>query len=146
MADPEDNEFCVVSHAGSVGADPTSAFGDLHPIAAVVLDSPDPDALAPFWSTATSWPILGRDGTHVWLRDESARGPYLDIRQDGTPKTAKLRIHLDVAPYPTDDHQAEVRKLEALGAAPADIGQGPNVSWDVLTDPQGNELCVLSPR
>jgi hypothetical protein len=33
----------------------------------------------------------------------------------------------------------------ALGATPADIGQG-DVPWVVLADPEGNELCVLSPR
>jgi hypothetical protein len=146
MADPEGNELCVVSHAGSVGNDPSSAFGDLFPVAAVVIDSPDPDALAPFWSAASSWPILGRDGTHVWLRQPDKRGPYLDIRRNDDVKQSKLRVHLDVAPHPDDDHQAEVAHLIDLGAHPTDIGQGPDVSWHVLADPQANELCVLTPR
>ena len=47
MADPEDNELCVVSHAGSVGADPASAFGCLSPVAVVVLDTPDPPPSQP---------------------------------------------------------------------------------------------------
>ena len=145
MADPEDNELCVVSHRGTVGDDPTSAFGDLAPIAAVVVDSADPDAIAPFWSAATGWPVLGRDGTHVWLREPDERGPYLDIRDNTDPKAAKLRVHLDVAPYPDDDHAAEVTRLVALGAQRIDIGQG-DVRWVVLADPQGNELCVLTPR
>jgi hypothetical protein len=145
MADPEGNELCVVSHAGSVGADPASAFGLLGPVAAVVFDSPDPAAIAPFWSAATSWPILGRDGTHVWLRDLTTNGPYLDIRRNDDPKTAKLRVHLDIAPFATDDHKSEVERLHTLGATPIDIGQG-DVSWTVLTDPQANELCILSPR
>ncbi|HMI27764.1 MAG TPA: VOC family protein, partial [Streptosporangiaceae bacterium] len=33
----------------------------------------------------------------------------------------------------------------ALGAVPADIGQG-DVPWTVLADPEGNEFCVLDPR
>jgi hypothetical protein len=37
-----------------------------------------------------------------------------------------------------------VARLEALGAAPADVGQG-DVPWKVLTDPEGNEFCVLGP-
>jgi hypothetical protein len=145
MADPDGNELCVVSHAGSVGADPSSAFGDLFPVAAVVLDSPDPDAIAPFWSAATAWPVLGRDGTHVWLRQPDGRGPYLDIRRNDDPKTAKLRVHLDVAPYADDDQDAEVARLVAAGGRPADVGQGAQ-TWQVLADPEGNELCVLSPR
>lgn len=146
MADPEGNELCVVSHAGSVGADPGSAFGSLWPVAAVVLDSPDPDAIAPFWAGATGWPILGRDGTHVWLRDTTTNGPYLDIRDNADPKTTKLRVHLDVAPFKDGDQAAETARLESLGATPLDIGQGPDVTWHVLADPQGNELCNLSPR
>ncbi len=33
-------------------------------------------------------------------------------------------------------------RLEALGATPADVGQG-DVPWKVLTDPAGNLFCVL---
>jgi predicted enzyme related to lactoylglutathione lyase len=38
-----------------------------------------------------------------------------------------------------------VARLRALGATPADVGQG-EVTWVVLADPEGNEFCVLSPR
>jgi Glyoxalase-like domain len=61
------------------------------------------------------------------------------------PKVGKNRVHIDVVPYPDDDHTAEVDRLQALGATPADIGQG-DVRWVVLADPEGNELCVLTPR
>ncbi len=33
----------------------------------------------------------------------------------------------------------------ALGATPADIGQG-DVPWMVLHDPEGNEFCILTPH
>jgi hypothetical protein len=145
MADPEGNELCVVSSAGSVGADPASAFGDLGPVAAVVLDAPDPDAIATFWSAATGWPVLGHDDNHAWLRDLSANGPYLDIRRNDDPKTTKLRVHLDIAPYPDDDQTTELARLEDLGARRIDIGQG-QVRWHVLADPAHNELCLLTPR
>ncbi len=145
MADPEDNELCVVSHAGSVGKDPASAFAGIGPIAAVVLDCADPEVIAPFWSAATGWTVLGQDDEGVWLRDTSGRGPYLDLHRVTEPKTAKLRVHLDVAPYASDDQRAEVDRLRALGATDIDIGQR-DVSWVVLADREGNELCVLSPR
>jgi hypothetical protein len=38
-----------------------------------------------------------------------------------------------------------VDRLLDLGATLADVGQG-EVPWTVLADPEGNELCVLSPR
>jgi hypothetical protein len=145
MADPEGNEFCVVSHAGSVGKDPTSVFGDLAPVAAVVFDCESPEAIAPFWSAATGWPALGQDDEGVWLRDTTAGSPYLDLHRVAESKAAKLRVHVDVAPFPNDNQVTEVDRLRSLGATPIDIGQG-DVYWHVLTDSEGNELCVLTPR
>ena len=52
----------------------------------------------------------------------------------------KVRLHLDLRP---DDQDAEVARLEQLGATRVDIGQGPDVSWVVMADPGGNEFCVL---
>jgi predicted enzyme related to lactoylglutathione lyase len=145
MADPEDNELCVVSHAGSVGKGPASALTGIAPVAAIVFDCADPERIAPFWSAATGWPILGRDDEGVWLRDTSGGGPFLDLHRVTEPKTAKLRVHFDVAPYLDGNQAAEVDRLRDLGATDIDIGQG-EVTWVVLADPEGNELCVLSPR
>jgi hypothetical protein len=38
-----------------------------------------------------------------------------------------------------------VRRLEGLGARWVDIGQS-DVPWVVMSDPEGNEFCVLRPR
>ena len=57
-------------------------------------------------------------------------------------KTMKNRLHLDLRPK---DQAAEVARLEALGARRVDVGQGANVSWVVLADPDGNEFDVLKP-
>jgi hypothetical protein len=48
-------------------------------------------------------------------------------------------------PYPGDDQAAEVARLRALGATPADVGQD-EVPWVCLADSEGNEFCVLAPR
>ena len=55
-------------------------------------------------------------------------------------KDVKNRLHLDLRPT---DQAAEVARLESLGARRTDIGQGDDVTWVVLADPEGNELCVL---
>jgi hypothetical protein len=145
LADPEGNELCVVSHRGSVGKDPASAFAGIGPVAAIVFDCDDPEAIAPFWAEATGWPVLGRDDEGVWLRDVSRGGPYLDLHRTDEPKAVKLRVHLDIAPFAGDDHAAEAARLQSLGARAIDIGQG-DVRWIVLADPEGNELCLLTPR
>ncbi|MEV8019809.1 VOC family protein [Streptomyces sp. NPDC086554] len=41
---------------------------------------------------------------------------------------------------------AELERLLALGARPADVGQTGNESWHVLADPEGNEFCLLRRR
>jgi len=62
------------------------------------------------------------------------------------PKAGQNRLHFDLAPPAGGDEEAEVGRLIALGATRADIGQGDDVTWVVLADPDGNEFCVLAPR
>jgi Glyoxalase-like domain len=61
-------------------------------------------------------------------------------------KTRKNRLHIDLAPGPDDDQMAEVGRLKALGARPLHLGGGPDATFVVLADPEGNEFCVLSAR
>jgi hypothetical protein len=137
LADPEGNEFCVL--------EPRDRYTATGPLAAVAMAAADPPALARFWAEAAAWPVVGADDRLAALRHPSGRGPFLELVPSSAPKLTKNRLHLDLAPYPGDDPEAEVARLLGLGAALADIGQG-QVSWTVLADPEGNELCVLSPR
>jgi len=62
-----------------------------------------------------------------------------------SPRTGRSRLHVDV--NATDrDQAAELERLLALGAVQVDVGQGPDVSWHVLADPEGNEFCLLRRR
>jgi catechol 2,3-dioxygenase-like lactoylglutathione lyase family enzyme len=137
LADPEGNEFCVL--------EPRPVYRDTGPVAAIVVDCADPEALARFWAGAAGWLPQGSDGSMPALRSLRGGGPYLELLRVGGSKRIKNRIHLDVAPYHGDDLLAEVTRLRQSGARPADIGQG-EVPWVVLADPEGNEFCVLTPR
>jgi hypothetical protein len=79
------------------------------------------------------------------LRSPSGTGPYLEFVRTPDVKTVKNRVHLDVRPYPGEDHLAEAERLRGCGAVPAGRGQG-EVPWVVLADPEGGEFCVLTPR
>jgi hypothetical protein len=136
LADPEGNEFCVL--------EPRPAYLDTGPIAVVVVECSDPRAMARFWDGAMDWTLHEVTGDHAVLRSAKGVGPYLEFLRAPGVKTVKNRIHLDLRPYPGDDPAAEVARLRALGATPADVGQG-DVPWTVLADPEGNEFCVLSP-
>jgi len=108
------------------------------------VDSRDPVALAGFWQEALGW-RRAHD-----TEDEVVLGPPAGSSQDGVvpdllflrvpdDTVVKNRLHLDLRP---DDQAAEVARLLRLGAASVDLGQG-DVSWAVLTDPEGNGFCVL---
>jgi hypothetical protein len=58
-------------------------------------------------------------------------------------KTVKNRLHIDLNP---DNQDAEVERLINMGARRVDVGQGEQITWIVLADPEGNEFCVLSAR
>jgi predicted enzyme related to lactoylglutathione lyase len=138
LADPEGNEFCVL--------DPRDRYTDAPGLAAIVLDANDPERLAAFWTEATGWSVGDRDDHGVSLRHPNDRPPDLDLIRVPEPKSVKGRAHLDVHPPADGDQGVEVARLEALGAVAADVGQGPDVSWVVLADPEGNEFCVLRPQ
>jgi predicted enzyme related to lactoylglutathione lyase len=138
LADPEGNEFCVL--------EPRPAERNTGAVASIVLDVEDPEGQARFWSVAAGWPIIdpGPDGWR--LRAPSGAGPFLDFIRVPEPKRVKNRVHLDVAPWRDEDQHEAVVRLEGAGATPADVGQGADVRWVVLADPEGQEFCVLSPR
>ncbi len=139
LADPEGNEFCVL--------EPREVYRDTGPVAAVVVDSVDPVALAGFWELASGWVrARAEDDVLVGFRSPQGVGPYVELLRVPDAKTVKNRVHLDVAPEKAEDQAAAVRQLREAGAVPADVGQGSDVSWVVLADPEGNEFCVLTPR
>jgi hypothetical protein len=112
----------------------------------------DHSAVGRFWAQALGWSAyspgvttyVGPGGGLVWP-DPVVLG--IDVVPVPEPKTTtKNRVHLDLATTSTA-HQAElIARLKALGATPADVGQGDDVPWTVLADPEGNEFCVLEPR
>ena len=106
----------------------------------ITIDATNARRLATFWAEALDYEIVRPpDDDEVLLvaRDGSRRRLLVLPAPGG--KIAKNRLHLDLRP---DDQEAEVRRLEHLGARRLDIGQG-EVSWIVLADPEGNEFCVL---
>ncbi|GGG48057.1 lactoylglutathione lyase [Kocuria dechangensis] len=111
-------------------------------LSSVVVDSRDPAALARFWSAALGYAVLEADEEGVTIGPADGSWPVIDFVPVPEPKTVKNRLHLDLR-ADDGDQASEVARLEALGARRADVGQGPEVSWVVLADPEGNEFCVL---
>ncbi|MDQ4095620.1 MAG: VOC family protein [Actinomycetota bacterium] len=116
-----------------------SAFTEL------CIDCSNPQLLAEFWSGVLDYKITESTGDEVEIVGPEGSGPSILFVTVPEEKTVKNRLHIDVSP--TDREQdEEVERILALGASHADVGQGPDVSWVVLADPEGNEFCVLRPR
>lgn len=107
----------------------------------ILIDCVDLEAMTGFWCQAL-------DLEHVWT---GPSGGHLLVASDGSgrrlglmpahgAKASKNRVHFDLRP--DDDQEAEVCRLEGLGARRVDIGQA-GVPWVVMADPEGNEFCVL---
>jgi predicted enzyme related to lactoylglutathione lyase len=108
-----------------------------------VIDCDDLARAVEFWSAAldaTEEP-LSEQSRHIYrqlrLPDSEIR-VLLQLTAD--VKVAKERMHLDLE---TDDVEAEVQRLEALGATRWDHQQERGYDFWVLRDPWGNEFCVL---
>jgi len=115
-------------------------------IQSVLIDCHDPSVVAAFWQSALGWRRT-EDGPDEIVLEPPAGSPQDGVAPDllflrvPDPTPGKNRMHIDLRP---DDRDAEVERLLGLGAKHVDIGQGLDVSWVVLADPEGNEFCVLS--
>jgi hypothetical protein len=112
-------------------------------IYSICIDCHDITRVGAFWSAALDRPYrVDGDGDGVIELGDDEHSPYLSFFDDPNEKVIKNRLHIDLVP---DDQDAEVARLEALGATRVDIGQGEQ-SWVVMADVEGNEFCVLSAR
>lgn len=116
----------------------------------LVIDCREPRALAKFWCGVLGYRVVDQDDDAVeiagWEPSKEAirRAPVpptLVFVKVPESKSVKNRVHIDVSPIDCSRDE-EVERLIALGARHVDIGQGEQ-SWVVLSDPEGNEFCVL---
>lgn len=138
----------------------------------VVIDCRSPHELADWWAEALRWQVEPQDesfirsmidqgfatdadttthaGHLVWAtgaainHPDGGNAPRILFQRVPEEKTVKNRVHLDLRPD-GDPSTAELDRLIALGAARVGEGsEGPH-HWVVLTDPEGNELCLPAP-
>ena len=113
-------------------------------VSQLVIDAAEPATLARWWIQVLDWPISYEDetGDEVEITPPVGGTPWLFVRVPDA-KSTKNRLHVDVRPPDGSSQAAELERLLALGATRVDVGQGPDVTWHVLADPEGNEFCLL---
>jgi len=95
----------------------------------------DLGAAAQFWSDALGLPIRelpGAEGERYRRLLDEQHDLHIEVQTVDHPS----RVHLDIE---TDDIEAEVRRLEALGARRIQAVQ----SWWVMEAPTGQRFCVV---
>ncbi|MGO2360591.1 MAG: VOC family protein [Brachybacterium tyrofermentans] len=135
LADPEGGAFCVMEDR--------EEFVGTGPIAALPLDSSDPERDADFWAWLTGWVEVAGQAPRS-LRHPSLRGPLLSLYSEPAPKApeAKNPIHLDVRLEPGDDADEIAEQIVERGGRELRHDWG-DLPWRVFKDPSGNEFCVL---
>jgi Glyoxalase-like domain len=124
----------------------------------VVVDCQDVRKQAAWWAEALDWRIIHESDEECviipsWVDERAMQetpwervGPGMVFVPVPEGKIVKNRLHIDLAPHTSQDRDAEITRLERLGAQRVSVGQGDEASWTVLADPEGNEFCVLSSR
>ena len=108
----------------------------------VVLDCVEPQRLEAFWAAALGYRSIFSAAEIVVLVGDDGSPPLI-LQQVPEPKEGKNRMHIDIV---RDDIEAEVARLEALGARRHHDGlrsMGPTL-WVTMDDPDGNEFCISS--
>jgi glyoxalase superfamily protein len=98
---------------------------------------PDVDAAARFWGAALGRAVTPAPDPADTYRDLASREAeaLLLVQKVDHPS----RIHLDIE---TDDLEAEVKRLEALGARRVGFVK----RWWVMEAPTGQRFCVVNPQ
>ena len=137
LADPEGNPCCLLADR--------AAYADTGPIAALTLDSADPDRDAEFWAWLTGWSDASGVAARS-LRHPSMLGPLLELCPERTGKgTTKNRLHLDVRLETGEDPDDVAAAIAEHGGRELHLGWG-ELPWRHYADPSGNEFCVLPAR
>jgi predicted enzyme related to lactoylglutathione lyase len=95
----------------------------------------DLDRAADFWSRALGYPVKPSDNpedANYVLLDTGPDGLHVELQRVEHPS----RVHLDIE---TDDIEAEVARLEKLGARRIQQVR----TWWVMEAPSGHRFCVV---
>lgn len=108
-------------------------------IGAIVWGVQDIARAVRFWSAALHYKLKGAPSAD-WaiLIPVEGDGVQISLSKVSSPKAR--RHHIDLF---TDDQEAEVKRLIALGATRKEWMYPPEADYVVLQDPDGNPFCVV---
>ena len=107
----------------------------------ITFDCENPARVAQFWGDALGYKVEAFGDGFSQAAHPEGIGPNLLFIKVPEPRTVKNRMHIDLE---TDNREAEVERLVGLGATRGETHTVAeyNLTWTVLHDSEGNELCV----
>ena len=113
----------------------------------LVLDSVDPEAIAPFWCSLLGVEVVDRlnDGQFIELGTPERGGVAIILQRVPEAKDGKNRMHVDLEIEDLDEATAEIERLGGRwrdGHTHDSFG----FRWRNMADPQGNEFCIFPRR
>ncbi|HEX2038880.1 MAG TPA: VOC family protein [Acidimicrobiales bacterium] len=112
-------------------------------VSTVMVNCNDLDAVVPFWAAVLGVDVAERAGPYVWLGVQDGQGVAVAFQQVEDVKTARNRVHLDVA---VPDLEAARGRVEELGGHVVERRTGGTTTWYIAADPEGNEFCLYEPH
>lgn len=110
------------------------------PLASVVIDCADPRKLARFWLDITGYALRSDEDDWASIHPPEG-GVFIAFQRVPEAKSGKNRVHVDLA---ATDVEAEVGRIQALGAHRLWDSDDPKDVFVVLADPEGNEFCIVA--
>lgn len=110
-------------------------------VSAIMIDCHDPEALMAFWGEIVDVEVATRFPGYVFSTKMPGNHIGLAFQKVPEDKTTKNRLHLDLR-HPDPD--AMIAKIEKLGGARLKRYDMGGVGWTVMTDPEGNEFCIVN--
>jgi len=111
---------------------------------AVTIDCRDPARLASFWSALLGRPVTaehGDDARWATVGSRSDLEPRLTFQRVAEPKTAKVRLYLDIQVADIDSGRQQVESLGGRWSGERhDYDEGIVI---VMHDPEDHEFCLV---
>jgi predicted enzyme related to lactoylglutathione lyase len=108
---------------------------------AVVVDVSNLDREIGFWTALLAMGVSSRSDDCADLEPLGGSGPVLALQLVPETKRNKNRLHFDLE---VDDFAAATSRAAELGGQPVSAVHTPSQPWQVWSDPEGNEFCLIT--
>jgi hypothetical protein len=109
-------------------------------VGSTVINTADVERATAFWTAALGYVVRDADPTFAVLTDPERRWSNVSLQLSDEPKRGRNRVHLDLY---AANREAEVARLEGLGATRVPWEYPPDHDHIVMADFDGNEFCVI---